>query len=233
MDDFPWIPRQANNGVTISCQTRPFDTKNIFFDSIKRVSLVLSADGDTIVFWSFWSSCMHKCIPLPDLRFLCKKQGTIEQRWETVKQLNPGPMLWTPFAHIFCEKIVITTYVFPAIFTNDRQFNPKKLANFFCKPVLWYVSWFIHDCTLPYTPTYVVTLAVSHFYNTCPAIAYAKIIFTNVNRLDPTASPMIKDRLQTFIHGCPGAVVIASAWGTEDPGSSQGVCKFLGKNAVV
>jgi hypothetical protein len=69
MDDFPWIPRQVHNGVTISCQTRPFATN--FFESIKRVSLVLSADGNTIVFWPFWSSCMHKCIPLLDLRFLC------------------------------------------------------------------------------------------------------------------------------------------------------------------
>jgi hypothetical protein len=42
----------------------------IFFDSIKRVSLVLSADGNTIIFWPFWSSCMHRCMPLLDLRFL-------------------------------------------------------------------------------------------------------------------------------------------------------------------
>jgi hypothetical protein len=26
-----WIPRQVHNGVTISCQTRPFATKKIFF----------------------------------------------------------------------------------------------------------------------------------------------------------------------------------------------------------
>jgi hypothetical protein len=66
----PCKARQVHNGVTISCQTRPFATK-FFFDSIKWVSLVLSADGNTIIFWPFWSSCMHKCIPLLDLRFLC------------------------------------------------------------------------------------------------------------------------------------------------------------------
>jgi hypothetical protein len=44
--------RQVQNGVTISCQTRPFATK-FFFDSKKRVSLVFSADGNTIVFWPF------------------------------------------------------------------------------------------------------------------------------------------------------------------------------------
>jgi hypothetical protein len=30
----------------------------------------LSADGNTIVFWPFWSSCIHKCMPLRGVRFL-------------------------------------------------------------------------------------------------------------------------------------------------------------------
>jgi hypothetical protein len=38
--------------------------KKIFCNSIKQVSLVSSADVITIVFWPFWSSCMHKCILL-------------------------------------------------------------------------------------------------------------------------------------------------------------------------
>ncbi len=38
--------------------------KKIFCNSIKQVSLVSSADVNTIIFWPFWSSCMHKCILL-------------------------------------------------------------------------------------------------------------------------------------------------------------------------
>ncbi len=38
--------------------------KKIFWNSIKQVSLVSSADVNTIIFWPFWSSCMHKCILL-------------------------------------------------------------------------------------------------------------------------------------------------------------------------
>jgi hypothetical protein len=62
MDNFPWIPSQVHNGVTISCLTKPFATKNIFFDSIKRVSQVLSADGNTIVFGHFdRPACINAC----------------------------------------------------------------------------------------------------------------------------------------------------------------------------
>jgi hypothetical protein len=43
--------------------------KNIFWNGIKQVSLVSSADVNT--FFPFWLSCMHKCIPFLDLRFLC------------------------------------------------------------------------------------------------------------------------------------------------------------------
>jgi hypothetical protein len=53
MDDFPWIPRQVNNGVNISCQTRLITSEKIFCNSIKQVSLVFSADVNTIVFWPF------------------------------------------------------------------------------------------------------------------------------------------------------------------------------------
>jgi len=38
--------------------------KKIFCNSIKQVSLVSSVDVNTIIFWPFWSSCVHKCILL-------------------------------------------------------------------------------------------------------------------------------------------------------------------------
>ncbi len=50
--------------------------KKIFCNSIKQVSLVSSADVNTIIFWPFWSSCMHKCILLLELRFLWLKSPT-------------------------------------------------------------------------------------------------------------------------------------------------------------
>jgi hypothetical protein len=52
-DDFPWKPWQVRNDVAISCQTRSFATKTIFFDDLKRVGLLFSADGNTIIFAHF------------------------------------------------------------------------------------------------------------------------------------------------------------------------------------
>jgi hypothetical protein len=60
-----------------------------FFDSIKWVSLVLSADGNTIIFWPFWSSCMHKCIPLLVSMKLSRLCSTA-LLWLPKKPLYPG-----------------------------------------------------------------------------------------------------------------------------------------------
>ncbi len=47
--------------------------KKKFCNSIKQVSLVSSADVNTIIFWPFWSSCMHKCILLLEFTTISMK----------------------------------------------------------------------------------------------------------------------------------------------------------------
>jgi hypothetical protein len=64
--------------------------KKIFCNSIKQVSLFSSDDVNIIVFWPFWSSCMHKCIPLLDLRFLWSKDET-----EAKVAWPPILIMWT------------------------------------------------------------------------------------------------------------------------------------------
>jgi hypothetical protein len=44
---------RVHNSVNISCQTRLFTTEKILCNSIKQVSLVFSADVNTIVFGPF------------------------------------------------------------------------------------------------------------------------------------------------------------------------------------